>query len=1051
VTGREPIQEEVLQQQAILQQVNHLLDADPHNADLWAKKALAFEEAMIGTLPDRVRLERSLLWWQQCLPSTSWVHYYNYAVTLRQLNRHEEALGYAQHALSLGPGHPLPHELTVAMLIRLGRYAEAHRAFAEAADHGHSLDRRIIGATAASAPGESPAEMPEEMWVAEFADPELFTLQMEVRELTNLGLARAAEDLCAYFELVHGPVSVTRSSVTQSKLSREQEEPSEASEVTGAYPLLEIAASHLPCDFCLVVDQIFAEGKAPEYFPAGDVDDFDGQIRWLLSRLTDPEFSINDPMSGVRPLPSDVATIWHLATLNFVVAQRLGAPLLLARTATTLATFYGKLGRSELPFILCKVAAAAADRAGHADDAVSASCHCAEILIDDGRFGPALRLLRKALRHADKAAPLKRYQLYMTLAECHRNIAESPRAVEFYRKAAEIGDVGGDLQEQARMSADGEEMMTSVARVGVPSVKLADLPLIQYSFNTSQGTQVLMATSRHEFYDFLLQWCDNIYRTRQSLHERNTGVSFLEGYSEPFSELIRLAVQLEMPVNALTHLETQKCVVLNHRQRYLTRQRPPDVPDRLWTDLQRLIGTYRRIVESVGDSDTAEEPEAANELLADFSPLEVADAIGTRLWECSQYSAEGSRRIRQKLGFGRLPQAIECADPAGTVILEFGPGVCFLVRPEDTRTVQVVELPEAEPEETQRLTADLMEIVTCWNAYFSRTESAATPTESDSRFHRFLRRLDKIFYHPVADRLDALDVRRLCVIPHGGLHALPLNLLGRTSPGGALADRFTMSFAPSLATLDSLRGGRFRPRHCLVVSDPVGQCPPAICRNPRHDCLAMAGSAREGDRLARLATELGAHAVHLQGPEATHDRVAAELGRADIVHLATHGVFDSDSPENSGLLLALPHQATVDAARYVDHNCQTADARSRRSVGELLTLGQLWKSADMFGCRMVNLSACSAGMADWQARHDEFYGLPNGFIHAGAQSVISSLWPVHDEASELFNLVCYEALWAQGRTPIEAVTEATRRLRSAGDSRYAHPSFWAGYRITGFE
>ena len=193
------------------------------------------------------------------------------------------------------------------------------------------------------------------------------------------------------------------------------------------------------------------------------------------------------------------------------------------------------------------------------------------------------------------------------------------------------------------------------------------------------------------------------------------------------------------------------------------------------------------------------------------------------------------------------------------------------------------------------------------------------------------------------------------------------------------------------------------------------------------------------------------HIVHLRGPDATLDRVTAELQSADIVHLATHGMFDPATPDQSGLLLALPDRATPGYGRYVSHDGRTSDTRSLRSAGELLTLDHLWKAVDMFDCRVLNLSACSAGMIDWQARHDEFYGLVNGFIYAGAQSVVSSLWPVHDEASKLFNFSFYNELLTNKRTPIEALNEATRQLRTAEDNRFAHPIFWAGYRITGFE
>jgi tetratricopeptide (TPR) repeat protein len=241
----QPDQETIRRRRVDLQLINRELDADPHNTDLWARKALAFEQAMIGTLPTRSRLERTLLWWEQCLPSTSWTTYYNCAAVLRRLNRHEEALGYVRQALALEPGDPRLRELEAQTLQRLGP------------DYEERMRRG------------------EMTFVLEAADPEQFTLQMAVDELTNLGLTKAAEDLCVHFEISHGPTSLTRSQLMQLKFGPRVHQPLLPGEVTGAYPLLEIARSHVTDDFIAVVDRIFAEGKAAEYFPLDEVNDFD--------------------------------------------------------------------------------------------------------------------------------------------------------------------------------------------------------------------------------------------------------------------------------------------------------------------------------------------------------------------------------------------------------------------------------------------------------------------------------------------------------------------------------------------------------------------------------------------------------------------------------------------------------------------------------------------------------------------------------------------------------------------------------------------------------
>lgn len=73
------------------------------------------------------------------------------------------------------------------------------------------------------------------------------------------------------------------------------------------------------------------------------------------------------------------------------------------------------------------------------------------------------------------------------------------------------------------------------------------------------------------------------------------------------------------------------------------------------------------------------------------------------------------------------------------------------------------------------------------------------------------------------------------------------------------------------------------------------------------------------------------------------------------------------------------------------------------AIGEIWTLDHLQKTVDMLGCRLLNLSACSSGMINWSDRSDEFYGLANGFLYAGAHAILTNLWPVEDSACRVFN------------------------------------------------
>ena len=65
--------------------------------------------------------------------------------------------------------------------------------------------------------------------------------------------------------------------------------------------------------------------------------------------------------------------------------------------------------------------------------------------------------------------------------------------------------------------------------------------------------------------------------------------------------------------------------------------------------------------------------------------------------------------------------------------------------------------------------------------------------------------------------------------------------------------------------------------------------------------------------------------------------------------------------------------------------------------------------------------------------------------------MITSLWPVEDEASRRWMRALYERRLVRGRNTVESVHEASltilRERRAAGES--THPFFWAGFVAAG--
>ncbi len=92
---------------------------------------------------------------------------------------------------------------------------------------------------------------------------------------------------------------------------------------------------------------------------------------------------------------------------------------------------------------------------------------------------------------------------------------------------------------------------------------------------------------------------------------------------------------------------------------------------------------------------------------------------------------------------------------------------------------------------------------------------------------------------------------------------------------------------------------------------------------------------------------------------------------------------------------------------------------------------------------LITLSGCSTGL-NVVAAGDELLGLARGLLHAGAQSLVLSLWDVHDQSTAEFMKAFYQAL-KQGKPKAQALQSAMLALKS----RYPHCYQWAPFILMG--
>jgi CHAT domain-containing protein len=165
-----------------------------------------------------------------------------------------------------------------------------------------------------------------------------------------------------------------------------------------------------------------------------------------------------------------------------------------------------------------------------------------------------------------------------------------------------------------------------------------------------------------------------------------------------------------------------------------------------------------------------------------------------------------------------------------------------------------------------------------------------------------------------------------------------------------------------------------------------------------------------------LATLLGGR-CYLED-EATTARLIGEAPGSPIIHLATHGHSRLDAPNFSSVLLADGRFNAIDAF-----------------------------SLDLKECELVTLSGCETGLA-LIGGGDEQLGLGRAFLAAGAKTLVMSLWPVEDNATNELMQLFYQNLLRE-ESKVEALRNAQCTLLHRSGSSYTHPYFWAAFRLVG--
>jgi CHAT domain-containing protein len=201
-----------------------------------------------------------------------------------------------------------------------------------------------------------------------------------------------------------------------------------------------------------------------------------------------------------------------------------------------------------------------------------------------------------------------------------------------------------------------------------------------------------------------------------------------------------------------------------------------------------------------------------------------------------------------------------------------------------------------------------------------------------------------------------------------------------------------------------------------------------------RDALPISSLLAFGDPLSKLGRLSGAQAevrkiaalfpdpqIYI-GDAASESKLRAIAQPPSVLHIASHGVFDPQSPDKSFLAL------TRDAAN--DGNLETYEAYG----------------LNLDGTRLVVLSACETGVGKVLGG-DEVVSLIQPFLYSGSQNVVASLWQVDDDSTMALMTGFYHELLKNKRSEAAAMQAAQQALLKS--PRFAHPYYWSAFQIYG--
>ncbi len=279
------------------------------------------------------------------------------------------------------------------------------------------------------------------------------------------------------------------------------------------------------------------------------------------------------------------------------------------------------------------------------------------------------------------------------------------------------------------------------------------------------------------------------------------------------------------------------------------------------------------------------------------------------------------------------------------------------------------------------------------------------------------------------------QIENLIVIPHDRLSKVPFEVLLTETPNSDKIDfkslpylikSINISYASSASILFETT---LNNKNNFAASTAIGWAPFSdelslsqsqedVLRNNQLEKLV--GASQE---LQPISEQFGGE-VYLS-EEASEANFKKLAGNTRILHIATHGIVDSESPEQSYLVFSQNNKDSLNDG--------------------LLHLYELY---DMpLNSDLTILSACGSGDGNLTTGEGTM-SLARGFTYAGSKSVVMSLWLANDNSTSKIIDGFYKHL-SENDTKSEALRKSKLEYLERSNNLSSHPFYWAHLVSTG--